>query len=406
MMNTMRIVMSIAVLAVLAGVAGTAAAGPTLTPITNRDFALDMWSSIPFGDSDAMAMGGANVAKASGSSGALDNPAASAIRKSTDDTWGFDITSITRTARFPATTATPASLQALGITPNQTSQQLTLGGALRVYNWGAAISGTVRSMNLGEAADGSGPVFAESLLFKGSLAHFFEGPDIAIGVGAQLAILNMQIDCSGPQCGNLFTIGAWGAQFGATWIPHMTSFRLGAVLSTGISGDNVTGGSCMDPNNCEGFILPESRGASDRHRRHRLPVRADRVEPADVGRVPRRASADPFDVVTNAPVENAYGIDAYAIGYLERSGEHSGVSPRGASSGRWCRDGFGCVAAPILGAEPLRRRRRSRSRHVRPRAARVRGQCLGTAPWSHHAHRRPRARLLEPRYLDRPLAVT
>ncbi|HEX4451105.1 MAG TPA: hypothetical protein VH143_09560, partial [Kofleriaceae bacterium] len=214
--------------------------------------------------------------------------------------------------------------------PDQTSQELTLGGALRIYNWGAAISATARSMNLGQNAEETGNVFAESLTLKGSTAVFIPGPDIAIGIGAQLAVFNMQLDCTGPQCGDLFTVSGWGAQVGVTWIPHLQSFRLAGVLSTGITGDNV-GGSCMDPTNCQGFMLPD---------RVAVPATitagiAYRFAPTDWNQQTSGSFRDEqsltlaFDVVTNAPVGDAYGLDAFAIGYLERSDEHYGVSPRG-----------------------------------------------------------------------------
>jgi hypothetical protein len=332
MMIEMRITTSIAVPVGLVVLAGTAAAGPMLTPIVDRDYALDMWSSIPFGDSAAIATGGANVARAVGSSGALDNPAASAIRKATDDVWGVDY-HIDYLNGSLSSDYGNAGIDYAGIgksQPDQTSQQLTLGGALRVYNWGMALSATARSMNLGAASDG-GNIYAESVLFKGSLAHFFEGPDISIGIGVQAAVFNMQVDCEGPQCGDLFTVGGYGVQLGMTWIPHFQSFRVGAVLSDGISNDDIAGGSCTDPNSCEGYILPEKIAVP-------ATVNAGiayRFGPSPWNEQVPTAFRDEmsltleFDVLTNASVANAYGLDAFAVGYLERSDEHYGVSPRG-----------------------------------------------------------------------------
>src|SRR5580704_2507460 len=332
MMIAMRIAMSIAVLVILAVAAGTAAAGPMLTPITDRNYTLDMWSTIPFGDSAALATGGANVARAVGSSGALDNPAASSISKATDDVWGvdyhIDYLNGSLSSDYGNTGIQYSQLQNLTnpgqpvTNPDQTSQQLTLGAAVRVYNWGLAASVTARSMNLGSVTDTDGTkgsLYAESLLLKGSLAHFFEGPDIALGIGVQAAVLNMQIDCQTPECGNLFTVGGYGAQFGMTWIPHLESFRVGAVLSTGISNDNITGGSCTDPTNCEGYILPE---------KVTVPATVNagiayRFAPTPWNQhVPTRFRDEmsltlEFDVLTNAPVENGYGLDAFAIHDLE-----------------------------------------------------------------------------------------
>jgi hypothetical protein len=336
MMFAMRIVTFWATLVVAAGLAGTAAADPTLTPITNRDYALDMWSSIPFGDATAVSMGGANVAKAYGSSGSLDNPAAAAISKATDDVWGFDY-HIDYTNGSLSTDYGNAGINygALGVTqPDTRTQQLTLGGSLRVYDWGAAISGTVRSMRISDAAQpggGDSQVYAETLLLKGALAHFFAGPDVSFGAAAQLAVFNLQTDCAGPQCGTLFTVAGWGAQAGLTWLPHMQSFRLAAVLSTGITGNDVTGGTCTDPNNCDGFILPETVV---------VPATATlgwayRFGPTEWNKHVEGSFRDEMaltvalDAVVTAPVDNAYGLDAFGIKYLERSDEHFGFSPRG-----------------------------------------------------------------------------
>jgi hypothetical protein len=186
-------------------------------------------------------------------------------------------------------------------------------------------------MNLGADPTSGGDVFAETALLKASLATFIEGPDIAIGIGAQGAYFNMQTDCAGPQCGNLFTVSGWGAQVGATWIPHMQSFRIGGVLSTGITGSDVTGGACTDPMNCDGYILPEKVV---------VPASANagiayRFAPSEWNQQTPGAFRDEqsltveLDVLTSAPVSNAYGMDAFAIHDLERSDEHFSVSPRG-----------------------------------------------------------------------------
>jgi hypothetical protein len=335
MMFAMRIALCIAgSSAVLVAIAGTAAAKPILTPIVNRDYALDMWSTIPFGDSAALAMGGANVARAVGSSGALDNPTASAIRKSTDDVWGLDyhidylngsLSSDYGNAGIDYTEFNN------GTKPDQTSQQLTLGGALRVYNVGAAISGTVRSMNLGADPASGGDVFAETALVKASLAAFIDGPDIAIGIGAQGAYFNMQTDCAGPSCGNLFTVSGWGAQLGMTWVPHMQSFRLGGVLSTGITGSDVTGGSCTDPMSCDGYILPDKvvvPAAASAGIAYRFAPSEWNQQTPGAFRDEQSLTVE-LDVLTSAPVSNAYGLDAFAIHYLEQSDQHVSVSPRG-----------------------------------------------------------------------------
>src|SRR5579862_4734742 len=69
---------------------GVASADP-LPPITNRNYAIDLYQGVPLGNSATIAMGGATAANAIGTSGTLVNPSAPAVRETTDrDWWSWD----------------------------------------------------------------------------------------------------------------------------------------------------------------------------------------------------------------------------------------------------------------------------------------------------------------------------
>jgi hypothetical protein len=56
-------------------------------PITSRDWAVDLYEGTALGSNRVIAMGGVSVAIAEGSAGSLANPAAMAVRPTTDNDW-------------------------------------------------------------------------------------------------------------------------------------------------------------------------------------------------------------------------------------------------------------------------------------------------------------------------------
>src|SRR5215470_1805317 len=69
--------------------AGTARAD--FPPITDRNYAIDLYDGVALGNTQVVGMGGAAIALAMGSSGTVSNPAAPAVKSTTDnDWWGWD----------------------------------------------------------------------------------------------------------------------------------------------------------------------------------------------------------------------------------------------------------------------------------------------------------------------------
>src|SRR5205085_5464583 len=75
---------SVRALVIVCALALPAAADPQLTPVTDRNYAIDLYDGNALGNSAVIAMGGAAAANAIGSSGTLFNVSAPAVRPTTD----------------------------------------------------------------------------------------------------------------------------------------------------------------------------------------------------------------------------------------------------------------------------------------------------------------------------------
>jgi hypothetical protein len=315
---------------------GSAAADPMLTPITSRNYSIDIYDGVPLGNTAVIAMGGASVANANGSSGTLVNPSAPAIRASTDhDRWSID----THLDYLHATAASDFSNSGLPYSPDSGATRVTGGFALRIKNWGAAYTVSWQSLTLAGAVatlpDGStSPIDASATRQQLALAHWYPSIDLAVGAAVSVATLNIQPTCN--NCGSLFSIEGVGFEVGAQYIPQMESFRIGVSGATPIAGGTVSAGAC-DPNNCDGLILPD-----EVHVPWRVAVGgAYRFGPTEWNQdVPGRwrdeeAVTLVADLVVTGSSPNAYGLDAFGQNELERSGSHVAWSVRAGSEYEW-----------------------------------------------------------------------
>jgi hypothetical protein len=337
--------MKIGVLAAILATAAPAAADPMLTPITDRNYAIDFYDGVPLGNSAVLATGGATAANAAGSSGTLVNVSAPAVRATTDtDAWSWDYHLDYLFGSLSSDYAnTGIDYGSLGIAqPDTATQTFTLGLAARVHDWGGALTASFRHTLISDAvamlpAGGTAAVDATTYRIKFAVARWFPGIDTAIGLSANSAIFDVKPDCAVTGCETLFSITGAGVEAGAQWIPRMRSYRLGVDLASAIIGTNVTVDQCADPANCDGFTLPDQVVSAARLTIGAAYRWAETEWNQAVGGTFRDEPSVTVlaDLVITGPSPNAYGLDAFGIDMLERSGRHDSISPRGGVEYEW-----------------------------------------------------------------------
>jgi len=312
----MGIVRAASLVVLLAAAPG--AADP-LPPVTSRDYAIDLYDGVALGNSATVAMGGASAANAFGTSGTLVNPSAPAVRRTTDtDTWSWDYHLDYLNAGLSADYDNNGQ-----VTSGSGLAALTLGLGGRWHDWGFALTGSTQNAPVDMLTGTTSRI-------KLAVAKWFPQIDTAIGVASNVAQFSVQ--GTGP----LFTIEGAGLEAGATWVPRRENFRVGAAVTSRIVGGNVTAESC-DPNNCEGFILPDEVEAGWRV----VAGGAYRWAPEPwnqlVGGTFRdeRAVTVVSDLVITGSVPDGYGLEAFGQHELQRSGKNTSYSLRGGVEYEW-----------------------------------------------------------------------
>lgn len=312
--------MRAASLGVVVGVLAAApAAADPLPAVTSRDYAIDLYDGVALGNSATVAMGGASAANAFGTSGTLVNPSAPAVRRTTDtDTWSWDYHLDYLNASLSADYDNNGQ-----VTSGSGLAALTLGLGGRWHDWGIAVTGSTQNAPVDMLTGTTSRI-------KLAIAKWIPQWDMAIGVASTLAQFSVQSTVP------LFTIQGGGVEAGATWVPRRENFRVGAAVTSRIIGGNVTAENC-DPNNCEGFILPDQVEAGGR-----LVVGgAYRWAPEPwnqlVGGTFRdeRAVTLASDVVITGSVPHGYGLEAFGQHELQRSGKNVSYSLRGGVEYEW-----------------------------------------------------------------------
>ncbi|HEY1555164.1 MAG TPA: hypothetical protein VGF94_10070 [Kofleriaceae bacterium] len=308
-------------------VARTAVASPPTQPIANRSYELDLYEGFALGSTEIVAMGGAGVANAIGSSGTLINPSAPAVRQTTDHdwwSWDYHLDYLDGSLSNDYDNA-----QLGGITV--AARVLTLGVSGRVHDWAAAITGTAQYEDL------PGNLRPEELHLRFAVARWIPELDLAIGADVSVGQFDL-IDTAPAPNQTLFTISGAGLEAGAQWLPSMQDLRLGASVATSEHGNNVTVSSC-DPESCTdaGFILPEEvfvpwrLAAGAAYRWADTPW--NQIVPARFR--DEHAVTVVADLVATGAAPDGYGIQAFGEKLLERSGKHVSWSPRGGVQYEW-----------------------------------------------------------------------
>jgi hypothetical protein len=305
-----------------------AAADPTLQPIQpGQSYAIDLYSGVPLGNSAVIATGGASQADSMGSSGTLVNASAPAVRQTTDtDWWSWDYH---LDYLFGALSSDYAN-SGIANLPDGHAQTLTFGGALRFHDWAGAITASYHTIDIDSSASA---LDAQSWLVKFALAKWFPSIDTAIGVAFDTGIFD--VVPAAPGGASLFSIQGGGIESGAQWIPRRQSFRVGASLVAPITGTKVTVDQCTGAAICtrlpDRVVTPAQLSAGVAYRW------AETEWNQQVGGTFRDevALTALADVVITGPSPDAYGLDAFGIEQLERSGRHNSISVRGGVEYEW-----------------------------------------------------------------------
>ena len=288
-------------------------------PITSRDYAIDFYDGVAIGNTAMVGMGGAGAAHVLGSAGTLINPSASAVRRTTDtDRWSWDYHLDFLTGRF----STDYDNNGATASKDSGASLLTLGLAGRYGKWALAMTATIQTAPIA----GSEPeLTASAYRFKLALARYFPSLDLAIGIGAQ----SVTFQILEPET-ELFAIQGGGVIAGATWLPSYQSVRVGLAVEGRIYGGEVTTSTC-DPMNCQGYILPdhvESPGRLIVGAAYRWAPTAWNQLVGGTFRDEQSVTAA-ADVVVTGDSPGGYGIEAFGMQQLQRSGRKIVVSVRG-----------------------------------------------------------------------------
>lgn len=288
-------------------------------PITDSNYTIEFYDGVAIGNTQLVGMGGAGSALLTGTAGSLLNPSAMAVRPTTDTldwNWDWHVDFLTAGGS--------KDYDNNGANSTGGASLLTAGLGVRVGDW--AFAGTF----IGQAApiEGSAPALdAEAVRLRGMLAKYFPSFDTAIGIGIQSG--SLQVDNNADDQDPLFQVTGVGPILGATWLPKYRDVRVAASFEGRIVGKDVT--ATCDPMNCQGFILPD---------RVTTPWRvviggAWRFSPTQwnqlVGGTFRdeRSLTLATDLVIAGASDEAYGIEAFGLHMLQRTGRHVAVSLRG-----------------------------------------------------------------------------
>lgn len=292
-------------------------------PIVDRNYAIDLYDGVAIGNTAMVGMGGTGAALINGTAGALINPSAIAVRLTTDlDAWNWDYHVDALTGKYSS------DYDNNGVVTGEDSgaSLVTAGFGLRYHDWSGAVT------YLSQSAPVSGSVLTASATQLRLIAGFYQPRyDLAIGGGVQFASF-------GLSDGNakLFEVSGTGLILGATWLPHQENLRIGGALDFAISGGDVKPGSC-DPMDCLGYILPgqvESPGRITLGIAYRIGPMAWNQPINNVFR-DERALTLATDLVITGPTGNGYGIEAFGMQQLQRSGKAVAVSLRGGAEYEW-----------------------------------------------------------------------
>jgi hypothetical protein len=301
-----------------------AAAAPVLSPLSGRDYDLDLHASGARGSPRIVGMGGTTAALAEGAGGLLGNPAAVAVRPlSSPGRWDwdahvdsfapaigsdFDNNGIPSTERLEANISTAAILVFFG------PWGLGLGADSVTYTLAPAPNATMAATTEGQSTAG----VAHLVLARSFLAGAF-----SLGLGLRIGDFSL---LEGEE--TIFDVAGVSTEVGLALAPPQTSWRAGLRVSLPVHGDTLD--ARCDPNDCRGFVLPRAVVAP-----WEVAVGAAfRLAPTPWNMLHTGRYRDEAALVVSAellvtgPLARAAGFEAFLGRQLQRSGHATTVSPR------------------------------------------------------------------------------
>jgi hypothetical protein len=333
--------MRVGILAVLAVAALRAPAAADYPTITDSDYAIDLYTGGAIGNSRIVGMGGAAVATAEGSAGALTNPAAPAVRAATstdswDWDWHIDYLSSVKASDWDNNGDAGGSGSGVG--------SITGGLSFVVGDWGIAGTITEQTTDFRIVDDDPAtpevethPAQAAAIQGKLALARALWHEQITLGLGIRFGTFEVRDTANALGDKRLFQVTGGSLESGVVWRPWLGNFRVGGAIGLPIKGKDVTVGNGCTLADCYGYILPE---------RVEVPWQvtvgaAYRFAPTAwnqwVGGYWRdeRSLTIAADVVITGASPDAYGLEAFADQKLQRSGRDTVISIRGGAEYEW-----------------------------------------------------------------------
>jgi hypothetical protein len=301
-----------------------------LAPVTDRDYALDLYNGSVVGSVRMIGMGGASIGFAEGSVGTLSNAAAAAVRRTTksgDFAWDFHVDG--QSAAF----ASDFDNNGLEDTDDYASTIGTLGLVVQYRQWGVGIVATATSTRIveddGDATTEDGVLEPKGVVGKIVVARASRDEAHTFGGGLRWGSLAMTRPSQGLPEVRMFSVTLPSIEAGYMWRPVQAKYRVGVDVGMPISGGTTALDTC-DPLNCEGYILPERVevpwvvGGGAAYRFGSTPWNK-RVETRYRD---ERSLLVAADLVVSGWVPNGHGVEAFARHRLQRSGLNVAASPR------------------------------------------------------------------------------
>ncbi len=309
-------------------------------PVTDPDYAIDLYSGAALGGLRLVGMGGAALGTAEGSAGTLVNPAAAAVRATTSDGWwDWDF-------HLDWLVAVPGQdFDNSGVADREgyANRLETYGLAGMMRGWGVAATVSSAGVDLtgAGAAGGAGAdddaLEARALRGKVAVARQTADEQWTLGLGLRVGTFEIAERRARVRT-TLLSLDGAGLEVGGLWRQPRGDWRVGVTASLPISGSDVAvadDGCTLE--DCRGYILPSrvevpwqlAAGVAWRW----APTRWNQHIPLDFRDEPAWLLA--ADVVVTGAVAGGHGLEAFGRQELQRSGNHAVVSVRAGAEHEW-----------------------------------------------------------------------